>query len=517
MQGKVRHKKCDEAPGSCKNCTSTGRSCEYDLQRLPRCQVSTDESGELRLCRIPDGIRWAVTTDERRCYSYFKSDTISNLAGFFDSALWQEILPQRSVSDPAVYHAVVALSAVHHDLETCGLPLPGQDLQNVWNQFALDQCGRSFTLLSRRPSSQDPLFIESILLCCLVLVLTQLLRSQYDEAFRHLQCGLNILAEAQRSHTSVAQCIVAAFDLLEIQFIQYGARDVVLGNRGSGYQTYILDTPEIFVDVQEARRSHESILGDVFRFLAWCGGLSEEDIILNYETLHRRQLDLLSQCDDFGSRFELFCGSKTFSPKEQRGADIMRLMQSSLTLNVKTCLLRDETALNYYAPEHDRHISMAAEIMTRFPDRPRVTLDIGIIPPVYAAAMWCRDQKVRRRAIKVLRSWPHREGSFESGWAAWVATEQLKAEMGYGSDRFGESGPHSKSEEGRWSGLEISGFSMEGALKSTKCMQYWPCVQAVRQAGARMPNGSPYSPYQPTLQELTFDNETIAMVTGVVA
>ncbi|CEL11887.1 hypothetical protein ASPCAL14982 [Aspergillus calidoustus] len=31
----LQHIKCDEAPESCRNCTSTGRSCEYDLQRLP--------------------------------------------------------------------------------------------------------------------------------------------------------------------------------------------------------------------------------------------------------------------------------------------------------------------------------------------------------------------------------------------------------------------------------------------------------------------------------------------------
>jgi hypothetical protein len=152
---------------------------------------------------------------------------------------------------------------------------------------------------------------------------------------------------------------------------------------------------------------------------------------------------------------------------------MLRLVQRSLALTVKTCLLRDETALNYYTSEHELHISMVEEIMSRFPDRPSVTLDIGIIPSLYSAAMWCRDHSVRRRAIAVLKSWPHREGSFESEWAPWIASEQIKAEiMSNLSDcrtPTESSSRHSKAEKGRWAGVEISGFSLERALDSTKC------------------------------------------------
>lgn len=360
-----------------------------------------------------------------------------------------------------------------------------------------------------------------MLLCCLLFVITQLLRSQYDEAFRHLQSGLKILDEAKENpcEPPVAQCIVAAFTNLEIQSLQYGAYEVVLENNGFEHQICALDTPEVFSNFQEARRSLDLILGAVFRFLTWCGGLSEEEILSDYEALHQKQLELLSQCNEFGSRFELFCGPRTFNAKEQRGADIMRLVQRSLALAVKTCLLRDEPALNYYTSEHEKHISMAAEIMTRFPDRPSVTLDIGIIPPLYFAAMWCRDHNVRRRAIAVLKSWPHREGLFESEWAAWVASEQLKAETMSEleeSSRIGASGQHSKAEKGRWSGLEISGFSLEDALSSTKCMERWPCVRAIRQVRAGTLNFSPNAPCLPPLHEHTFTADISRIPTEVI-
>ncbi|KAL4920659.1 hypothetical protein BDW62DRAFT_208792 [Aspergillus aurantiobrunneus] len=410
---RARHIKCDEAPDFCKNCTT-----------------STTEAGPHQLIppEIAGGLRWAVTTDERHCYSFFETQTIYTLSGFFDSRLWQEILPQRSFLDPA-------------DLERYGLPLPGQDLQNVWHRFALDQCGRSFVLLSRRHASQDPRFREVMLLCCLLFVSTQLLRGQYDDAFRHLRSGLRILKEAKGNpyEPPVEQCIVAAFNILEIQSLQYGGWEVALENNGFEYQLCALDTPGVFSSFQDARQSLDSILGAAFRFLTRCDGLSEEEILLDHGELHQGQLELLAQYNEFGNSFELFCASRNFNAKEQRGADMMRLVQRSLALVVKTCLLRDETALNYYTSEHEKHILMAEEIMRRIPDRPSFTIHIGIIPPLYTAAMWCRDHSVRRRAIAVLQYWPHREGSFESNWAAWIALEQIKAERCLGLKKVGET------------------------------------------------------------------------------
>ncbi|KAL2812536.1 hypothetical protein BJX63DRAFT_245512 [Aspergillus granulosus] len=504
---RARHVKCDEAPGSCKNCTSTGRSCDYDLQRLPRFGRATTKVAGVQLHlppEIADGLRWAVTTDERQCYSYFQSQTISTLSEYFDSSLWQELLPQRSLSDPAVYHAVVALSAIHQDIEMHGLPLPGQDLQNAWNRFALDQSARSFSLLSRRQASQDPRFREVMLLCCLLFVLTQLMRSQYDEAFRHLQCGLRILNEAKQNpyEPPVEPCIVAAFTNLEIQSLQYGACEASLEDNGHEGQRYAVENAAVFRNFQDARRSLHSIFGTVFRFLTQCGNLSEEEILMDYGVLHQKQLELISQYKQFGRDFELFCASRNFNTKEQRGADMMRLMLRSVALVSKICLLRDETALNYYTSEHELNISMAEEIMSRFPDRPSITLDIGFIPPLYAAAMWCQDHNVRRRAIAVLQSWPHREGSFDSEWAAWVALERLKADTMSDLERNSKTGVSSqslKAGKGRWTSLESSSFSLEDALSSTKCMDRWPCVQAILQARAKTSNLSPNTPCLPLL------------------
>ncbi|KAK6819250.1 hypothetical protein RU639_008243 [Aspergillus parasiticus] len=155
---RARRIKCDETPESCHNCTSTGRKCEYDIQRLPR-QLPGKRltvGSIVRSTNIADGFRWKITSDERLCFSFFQHRSLPTIIGYFDSPLWQSLVLQLSQIDQAVYHAVVAFSAIHADYEARGNPLAIQSLDNSWQRFAIDQCGRAYALLTARSASQDP-------------------------------------------------------------------------------------------------------------------------------------------------------------------------------------------------------------------------------------------------------------------------------------------------------------------------------------------------------------------------
>ncbi|KAL4971230.1 hypothetical protein BDW66DRAFT_155858 [Aspergillus desertorum] len=474
---RARHVKCDETPSSCKNCTRTGRTCDYDLQRLPRSSRVTAvrngaESRQPLPPAVASGFGWAITTDEQWCFAHFRDHTVPTLSQFFDSRLWQDLVLQMSHSEAAVYHAVVALSAVHKNSETYGPPLPGQDLQNDWHRFALEQCGRSFTLLRRR-SSQDPRFREVMLLCCLLFVLTQLLRGQYDDAFQHLQSGLSILNEAKDQgayQRSVQPCIVAAFVSLEVQSLQYGIQGASGSDYGIEQPTECMADHGGYRSLLEARQALDLLLGAAFRFLGQCGVLSEEEILLDYALMHHRQLQLLSRVSVFGNRLERFCLDSRLDQKERRGAALLRLVNQNLSLPIKTALVRDDATLDYYTPEYEAQLSAVEDFMDRFPERPTVTLDIGILPSLYYAAMYCRDYRIRYRAIAALRSWPHREGSFDSNWLAFIALERIKAESRAQPELDGmtrQSGRSLNQTMGRWPGMG-SNYSLNDALSSMR-------------------------------------------------
>ncbi|KAL4763072.1 Zn(II)2Cys6 transcription factor [Aspergillus foveolatus] len=484
---RLRHIKCDETPVVCKNCARTGRACDYDLQRLPRSKLAIRKDKrqlqDLTLT-IKDSFRWAITTDERRCYSYFQHRTVLVLSDSFDSRLWQAHLLNMSKSEPAVYHAVIAFSAVHQDLETYGMPLPGQDLRNEWHLFALEQCGRSFALLSRRQSSQDPRFREVMLLCCLLFVMTQLLRGQYDDAFLHLRSGLRILNEAKAlssSETPIEPCIVAAFANLESQSLQYGVRGE-LTNSESAYPGIFNDFGA-FSSLNETRQAFDYLTSTAFRFILLCKDLSEREILSDYAFLNYKQLQILSQLSIFGHRFEPFHSSSNLALEERRGADVLRLLYCSLALQVKTALIRNEAVLEYYNPEYETHLTMVAQLLNKYPARPSVILEAGILSPLYYAAMWCRDYSVRRRAIGLLLSWPHREGAFDSNWAAFQGLQRMNVELSIRPEPYAttyNTNQKSSLNGDRWLGIKCSELSFEAALSFARCMHNRPCFRVVR-------------------------------------
>ncbi|GLA28580.1 transcriptional regulator family: Fungal Specific TF [Aspergillus niger] len=442
---RARHKKCDETPGACINCTSTGRTCDgYELHRLPR-EVRRPGKAVVGItvpASLLTGIHWVMNSDEQRAFAYFQHRSMPAFLGWFDSSLWQKLVLQLSHAEPAVYHAAVALSAIHQDAEKKGMPLAREDLDNTWHRFALEQAGRSIVLLNARRMSQDPRLREVTLLCCLLFTLSELLRGRYDNAFKHLHGGIHILKNlgAHRQLDLVAMskppvewCLVEAFAHLDVQSTQFGVGGPIWS---TGKQDHIQlgngkSSVFYFHTLAEARRAFDRVMGTVLEFTAKAWGSTHSQIASDYETLYKEQLELCLQIDTFARAFDTFRTDAypQMSPKERRGADVIHLHQRAATLTLQTCLLDgNEPVLDQYTPQFENILSVAAAIMHTFPERPSVCFDMGIIPPLTLVATGCRDYNVRWRAIEMLRSWPHREGTWDSNLCAQLAVHTMKVE-----------------------------------------------------------------------------------------
>ncbi|RAK99580.1 monooxygenase fmaE [Aspergillus ibericus CBS 121593] len=446
--GRARHIKCDETPGVCRNCTSTGRACDgYDMYRLP----ALGKSMRKRLGASPialdigSGFRWPMTSDERRCFTYFQHHTVPTFRELFDSSLWQRLVLQMAHSDPAVYHAAVALSAVHQDSETKGMPLAA-DLppthQDPWLRFAQEQLGRAFQILTRRWASHDPRLRNITLLCCLLFVLSDLLRGQYDGAFAHLRSGLRILQELQAERELVAptpreerveQGLVAAFAHLDISAAHFGQGCPLLCIDALPTAAHAhMESGGIFPTIREAHDALYLVISAAYRFIVPCMGMSEDELAHHYDTLLPQQLRIYSQIAHFWHSFEPFYRTSYshLSYKDQRSADIIHLQYRGLLVSVKTCtVVRNAAAMAGFTADLEAVVSLAEGILQRYPERPTVSVGYGIIAPLYHSALSCRDYRVRWRAIQLLRAWPHREGPFDSNWVASLAEEALRLEF----------------------------------------------------------------------------------------
>ncbi|KAE8151563.1 hypothetical protein BDV25DRAFT_152447, partial [Aspergillus avenaceus] len=397
-----------------------------------------------------------MTSDERRCFSYFQHRTVPEIMGYFDSALWQKLVFQVSQAEESVYHAVVALSAIHADYETRGRPLAKEDLDNPWHRFAIDQCGRAFNQLSTRSASQDPNLREVTLVCCVLFVLAELMRGKYELAFTHLQNGLQILRDTgcQRSAymapgdtSTLEQSLVDAFAHLDVQSAFFGLGGLVLPLKPVLRLTH--NKVHVFTSLFEARQVFDPLLGACFQFHTTTATKPREEILADYENLSSWQFDLSSQLRHFAEAFIPWYAnvSDQRSDKERRGADIIYLHQLVLSMLLERGLLsRTEDVVDYYKPTFERILSMAESIIASFADRPSVLVDMGVIPPLFFVSTECPDPTVRWRAVRALHSWPHREGPWDSKLIAKIAMETIAAEHGLSLNN-GQDGLEAKNQD----------------------------------------------------------------------
>lgn len=123
MSCSTRRVKCDETPGECRNCKVAGWKCEgYDVVRLVlTAKDDPDPTTSLTLYQ-PTQNSHGLSREERRGFAFFQTATVPSMTSFFDSRLWKDLILPMSHSERAVTHAVVALAAVHEDLQSRGAP-----------------------------------------------------------------------------------------------------------------------------------------------------------------------------------------------------------------------------------------------------------------------------------------------------------------------------------------------------------------------------------------------------------
>ncbi|PYI18183.1 hypothetical protein BO99DRAFT_482733 [Aspergillus violaceofuscus CBS 115571] len=399
---RVRRVRCDEFPGACNNCTSTGRKCEYDLYRLPA-------KRNMGLPRIyPSRFHGpALTSDEQTCFAYFQYHTVSGLVDLFDSPLWERYILPQSCAEPAVCHAVIMLSAIHQDAESNCMRLSGNRTDDSHLNFALEHSTRSSALLRRRGASNDPQKYQAVITCCLLFVMGELLRGQYGRAAMHLHHGV------------IDPDLVGFFDHLNVTAALYAAD-------GPAQSIDSVDEP----DVGEAQQAFTETLNYSILLIAYLMRSTQAEILAKYDDLWLKRQRILARYADITQALDSFCqkrGSR-FTPKEERGADVLRhlLLVQYVTLRV---LFPGDYTTSQITVECAALLSSSLAIMNQISRSTTFTMEPVVCPGLHIVATLCPDLRLRVRAIEALRAWPHMEGMINSQVCASIAVEALKAEV----------------------------------------------------------------------------------------
>ncbi|KAL4862903.1 hypothetical protein BDV12DRAFT_178222 [Aspergillus spectabilis] len=444
---RTRHVKCDETPGACRRCTSSGYKCDgYDLERLPHRRnakhIARTALTEYQFRAFLPG----KTSEERRFFNYFHCFTVPMMSGWFDHRMWNSLILQMCESEPAICHAIVALSALQEVSEAAGLPILPEDMSNRTHRFALYQYNRSIEHLRARMGSHDPNVKSTVLLCCLLFIAFELMRGKYDQAITHLQNGLHILGLPRldyhalyRTHPAfeqnVEKSLAAAMVHLDLQVAHFGFSDThrPLDMAMLAAEPGFWPTSLNFNCIQDACFMRDRTFLQFCMLDAFCDQLSAEEVATNYAVLSKEQKKQQIQLVNFAHALDDL-EAKRFSrgiltDKDRASLDLLRMHQKGVAIIIDICLIKSRDIIrDAFADRFLEVIDLAERITEGVQQRareagPRPTLmmETAVIGPLYYMIEKCRNPAIAERGLRVLESWPHREGMWDSVLAAMMS------------------------------------------------------------------------------------------------
>lgn len=443
---RIRRVKCDESKPECRRCTSTGRKCDGYVSFeafVPSDRKASDdgthknEEKSLIATSVATSLRPGnqLTHLETRSFEYFRRRSLYALSGFIETEFWSQFLLQVSEAEPAVKHAIIALSNFHERTEPKYLSLAEDSSQALsperQHDFALQQYNKAIRLLRSRLSQNDQTK-NVTLTSCILFTCMEFMRGNPDAATTHLRSGLNILRlqppDSDQGHDPVGgprldHSLAPIFARLALIHSLHGQP------RNNRFWD-LMDVPEEslpsqFKTLDGARISLMNLVNAVLAF----NDMLEFNLFDSESTIINNQKKLMQRLENWSSAFEHFTLNQPSDLHvDQRGVKVVWSHYLLSSLWVQKALSPAEEAFDAHIPTFIKIISTlesviqdSATLNGGINDLPSFSVDMGFISVLFFTATKCRDPLARRKAAALLRQGPRREGLWDSIEAAKVA------------------------------------------------------------------------------------------------
>ncbi|KAI1778625.1 hypothetical protein F4818DRAFT_305583 [Hypoxylon cercidicola] len=457
---KLRRVKCDEARPVCCRCLSSGRVCEgYGIwggggNQYGRRPIGLDSAGSLKGFCAPT-FTGTVSNDESRCLEWFTHRTAMKLPGVFKFGFWDTLVFQAVSKEPAVLHAVLALSSAHKREGLCIDTSATEYVPDEQQQFTLRHYSKAIGHLQPHFSAHDNSSVRVALVTCLIFVFMEYLRGHYQTSSTHLQNGLRLLNEFH-ARSSAIDCYSLfhepccdSVDAWIIQaFIRLDVQAKFLG-QGSQYLDFMLEdsaskslTPGfMFQSINQARQHLDRLFNQIFHLTHECHGqLCPDD--LSYPSA------LLAKQRGIQQGLTSWYQAYTISKAHLKGKGpigvisyvILRIYYTMAVIMADNCLWPgDESRYDIHTGnfallmkqlEYIRSLSSSPSLngIIHYPDMSSSVADLGALPAIYYVAVKCRVRRIRYDAIRSLNTLAHKEGIWNAPITACVARDIVRME-----------------------------------------------------------------------------------------
>lgn len=478
-----------------------------------------DRPEDIRI--LPSALTWLPggTPEERRSFLFFLKRTAQEWSGYRDVSFWNVLVPQASAAHQAIFHSVTALGALHEKLESTDDPDKEQHLQ----QLLWQQCSKAAVAANSGQISHTV-----ALMSCIILVCLQNLQSN-PVAFQMLRTGANLINDLEHRITNGTLTLTQS----ETTLLQDYLKPIVerLGTR----YCFIVDLPSAFalhVGVKQAENIPEtevprlpssfSTLLEARNSLEMIAGWSVVNATSTNEVTgvfcDKKDLveSLLTQWQDLLETVP----SEAYKEHPNLGVSKMLLKAAGLVTKMLFDTLGSARECIF-----DKHIHKFKEIVRIYEHvsktsslkrRQKVSfgIDTGIIHTLAFVTGRCRDPKIRREALSLLKRDDHVEGDMRASTGSSVLQSLIELEEGEKSVTRQEDVP----EEARVRIWEDQQFWHSGLVKIyfVHCPYDPQRGAAFKEVWSRMPvrieteQDRPLSPTQQKARSLELPNVVFA-------
>ena len=449
-----RKVKCDEGFPTCRRCVSTGRVCDgYSVWGGGGNRYESRQAIAILELDVPLAPPYAKQVAGRvgeALFDWYRCRTATKIPGAFFSNFWTILLPQASHTEPAILHAVLALSATHWD-GTMGRKV-GTDTPPKMERFTLEHYNQAIHYLNDKPPAQASSSRRVALITCLVFIAIDLLRGHFATAQFHLQSGLKLLGHESLSGASLlfdSQCpdkwIAEMFSRLLVQFELFGQPY----HRPHSLLESITQLPQAvrFANFREAWLGLQNLINVVFALTQYARVLKRQSGSPAKDTeLLGRQQRLRAGLVWWSSMYESSRYSLQGSSSRElavayltlRSHHTMATIMADVALAPDDEMAFDEHTTQFVRLIHDLGYVWAAvtareagqlTLPGRLADAGAI-VDMGWIPPLYYTATKCRNHRIRVQATRFLEYSSHREGIWDSDIVSCIARRIIQVEEG---------------------------------------------------------------------------------------
>jgi hypothetical protein len=381
---------------------------------------------------------------------FYRRNIASTLSGHFDSDFWFVLIMQLAQSEPAIRHAIGAITIVHQD--TVAASLNSSHGRIPLNPAALQQSSAAMRCLGTLISAEQNSYLVP-LVACLLFTCLEFLRGSVDSAMAHMKSGFKMLNAFQRYHSgtlmatpfelsdarAVDQHVVPVFQRLSLLCLLFG-------HHLSPLRSALPDIRSPLSDLMDARRRLFDIMSDSISFITEVGPRTDSFHIQDGDLIRKTELEIKLQ--EWHTSLEQLLNGKHKESYDQDAISLLRIHHRVVLILLSVSLKSSEVSLDAHNADFRDIVNMATSVTyrkERGPSEPkleRFSFEMKIIPPLFYTAIKCRVPSVRRAAIDLLRLAPRREGLWDARIATRVAETVVEIEengllgVDYGPDGF---------------------------------------------------------------------------------